>query len=108
MSLIIYLYIIYMDNNNLISINKLKNIIKQKNLNKYINDVGYSKVKNKKYYVITIDNKKVNFGDMRYQDKNQHNDKKRVEAFKARFNKVYEKFKDDYNKPIFWVYQILW
>ena len=94
--------------NNLVSIAKLKTIAKQKNIDKYIKEIGYSKAKNKKYYVITIDNKRINFGDIRYQDKNQHNDKIRVEKFKARFNKLYERFKDDYNKPIFWSYLLLW
>ena len=55
-----------MENNNLISIDKLKNIIKQKNLNKYIKEIGYSKAKGKKYYVITVDNKKVHFGNINY------------------------------------------
>ncbi len=96
------------NNNNLVSINKLKQVARQKGIMKYIKEIGYSKAKNKKYYVITIDNKKINFGDIRYQDKNQHNDKKRVEAFKARFKKLYEKFKDDYNKPIFYSYNLLW
>jgi hypothetical protein len=54
------------NNSNLVSINKLKQVAKQKGIYKYIKEIGYSKVKNKKYYVITIDNKKVNFGDIRY------------------------------------------
>ena len=97
-----------MENNNLISIDKLKNIIKQKNLNKYINDVGYSKVKNKKYYVITIDNKKVNFGYIKMEDYLIHKDKERRARFRARFNNFYEKNKLNYNTPIFWAYNLLW
>jgi len=33
---------------------------------KYIKVIGYSKVIDKKYYVITIDNKKINFGSLKY------------------------------------------
>ena len=44
---------------------------------KYINEIGYSKVKGKKYYVITIDNKRVNFGDINMQDYLIHKDKDR-------------------------------
>ena len=93
---------------NLISLDKLKKIAISKGLNKYIKEIRYSTVKNKKYCIITIDNKKVNFGDIRYQDKNQHQDKERVERFRARFKSLYERFKNDYNKPIFWSYNLLW
>jgi hypothetical protein len=51
-----------MNNSNLVSINKLKQVARNKGISKYIKEIGYSKAKNKKYYVITIDNKKVNFG----------------------------------------------
>ena len=94
--------------NNLVSINKLKNIIKEKGLNKYIKEIGYSKVKDKKYYVITIDNKRVNFGSLNYQDFLQHHDEERRKRFRQRFNKLYEKFKSDYNKAIFYSYNLLW
>ena len=53
-------------NNHLVSIDKLKRVARQKNLMKYIKEIGYSKAKNKKYYVKTIDGRKVNFGDIRY------------------------------------------
>jgi hypothetical protein len=56
------------NNKNLVNLELLKNIVKKKGLNKYIKDINYSKVKNKKYYVITIDNKKVNFGSLDYED----------------------------------------
>jgi hypothetical protein len=52
-------------NKNLISLDIIKNIIKNNGLNKYIIDLGYSKVKNKKYYVKTIDNKIINFGSLK-------------------------------------------
>jgi hypothetical protein len=96
------------NNNNLVSIEKLKNIIKEKKISKYIKDIGYSKVKNKKYYVITIDNKRVNFGDIRYQDYLSLKDKKRRDNFRSRFEKLYNKFKNNYNKPIFWAVNLLW
>lgn len=96
------------NNNNLVSIEKLKNVIKQKNLMKYINDVGYSKVKNKKYFVKTIDNKKVNFGDIRYSDYLTNKDKDKRQRFKLRFYKLFNKFSQNFNKPIFWTFLILW
>ena len=52
------------NNSNLVSIGKLKRVIKEKGLMKFVKDVGYSNAKGKKYYVITIDNKKVNFGNI--------------------------------------------
>ena len=96
------------NNSNLVSINKLKQVAKQKGIYKYIKEIGYSKVKNKKYYVITIDNKKVNFGDIRYQDWLSHKDKNRRYKFRARFYKLFNKFSEDYNKPIFYAFRLLW
>ena len=49
-------------NNHLVSLNKLKKVAKDKGLLKYVKEIGYSKVKNKKCFVITIDNKKFNWG----------------------------------------------
>ena len=95
-------------NNNLVSIDKLKRIAKQKGLMKYIKEIGYSKAKNKKYYVITIDNKRVNFGYIKMADYLVHHDKDRRDRFRARFRSVYEKNKNNYNKPIFWSYNLLW
>ena len=57
-----------MENKTIISIDKLKKIAIQKGLNKYIKEIRYSTVKNKKYCIITIDNKKVNFGSLNYQN----------------------------------------
>ena len=95
-------------NNNLVSLDKLKRVARQKGLNKYIKEIGYSKVKNKKYYIITIDNKKVNFGFNKMEDYLIHHDKQRRDNFKNRFKSLYEKFKNNYNKPIFWAYQLTW
>ena len=93
---------------NLISLDKLKKIVKSKGLDKYINEIGYSSALNKKYYVKTIDNKKVNFGYNKMADYLIHKDKERRDRFRARFKGLYEKFKNNYNKPIFWAYNLLW
>lgn len=95
-------------NSNLVPLDKLKKIVKAKGLDKYIKDIGYSKVKDKKYYVITKDDKKVNFGYIKMTDYLIHNDKQRRDRFRARFKGLYEKYKNDYNKPIFWSYILLW
>ena len=68
--------------NNLVSIEKLKKVAKQNGISKYIKELGYSKVKDKKYYVITIDNKKVNFGNLKYEDYLIHHDEERRKRFK--------------------------
>jgi hypothetical protein len=93
---------------NLVSLSKLKNIAKDKSIDKYIKEIGYSKVKNKKYYVITIDNKKVNFGDIRYQDNLIHNNKERLNRFRKRFKSLYDLNKNNYNSSIFYSYNLLW
>ena len=95
-------------NSNLVSIDKLKRIARQKGLMKYIKEIGYSKAKDKKYYVITIDNKKVNFGYIKMADYLAHHDEVRRKRFKDRFRSLYEKYKNDYNRPIFWSYQLTW
>lgn len=95
-------------NNNLVSIDKLKKVARQKGLSKYIKEIGYSKVNGKKYYVITIDNKRVNFGFIKMQDHLINHDEERRKRFRQRFKSTYEKFKHDYNKPIFWAYNLLW
>ena len=71
-----------MENKTIISIDKLKKIAIQKGLNKYIKEIRYSTVKNKKYCIITIDNKRVNFGDIRYENFLQHHDEERRKRFK--------------------------
>ena len=93
---------------NLPSIETLKRIARQKGLMKYIKEIGYSKAKGKKYYVITIDNKKVNWGASNMDDYLQHHDKERRKNFKDRFRSTFEKNKNNYNKPIFWSYNLTW
>ena len=95
-------------NSNLVSIDKLKRIARQKGLMKYIKEIGYSVAKDKKYFVKTIDNKKVNFGYNKMADYLTHHDKDRRDRFRARFRSVYEKNKNNYNKPIFYAFQLLW
>jgi len=92
---------------NLVSLDKLKKIAAKKGLMKYIKEIGYSKAKGKKYYVITIDNKKVNWGYNKMDDFLTHHDPIRQKRFKDRFRSLLLKFKDDYNKPIFWS-QLTW
>ena len=93
---------------NLPSIETLKRVARQKGLMKYIKEIGYSKAKGKKYYVITIDNKKVNWGDKNMEDFLQHHDEERRKRFKDRFRSTFEKNKNNYNKPIFFAYQLSW
>lgn len=38
--------------NNLVSLDKLKRVARQNGISKYIKEIGYSKVKDKKYYLI--------------------------------------------------------
>jgi hypothetical protein len=95
-------------NSNLVSIDKLKRIARQKGLMKYIKEIGYSKVKDKKYFIKTIDDKKVNFGYNKMADYLTHHDEARRKRFKDRFRSLFEKYKNDYNRPIFWSYLLLW
>ena len=95
-------------NKNLVPISTLKKIAAQKGLMKYIKEIGYSKAKGKKYYVITIDNKKVNWGYNKMDDFLTHHDPIRQKRFKQRFKSLYDKFKNDYNRAIFWSYNLLW
>jgi hypothetical protein len=55
---------------NLIPLEDLYKIIKNKDLDKYISSYGYSKRKNKKYYVVNTDNNIIHFGALNYEDKN--------------------------------------
>ena len=79
-----------MDNNkNLISLKHLKTIAINKGIDKNIKEYGYSKQKTKKYYIINISDKKINFGNILYSDYNIHKDKERRDRFRARFDKLY-------------------
>ena len=67
--------------------------------------------KNKKFYVI-VNNKKIHFGDKRYEDFTQHKDKKRRENYIKRASKIRDKngklTKDNPLSPNYWAMRILW
>lgn len=93
---------------NLVSLEVLYKIIKMKGLDKYINSYGYSKKKDKKYYIILKDGKAVHFGSLKYQDYLIHRDDERRSRFRSRFKSLYELNKNNLNSPIFWSWSILW
>jgi hypothetical protein len=106
-------------NNNLVSLDILYKIIKMKGLNKYINSYGYSKKKDKKYYIILKNGKGealasgtsgnvIHFGSLKYEDYLIHKDKDRLNRFRSRFKSLYETNKNNLNSPIFWSWNILW
>lgn len=93
---------------NLVPLEDLYKVIKEKDLNNYISSYGYSKRKFKKYYVVLKDDKVVHFGDTRYEDYLIHNDIDRRNKFRTRFKKLYEKNKSNLNAPIFWSWNLIW
>ena len=95
-------------NKNLVPLDELQKIIKFTGLNKYINSFGYSKRKDKKYYVKTIDNNIVHFGAIQFEDYLIHTDINRLNNFQDRFRKIYEKNKNNINSPLFWSWNLLW
>lgn len=95
-------------NNNLVDLKIIKNIIKNKGLDEYIKQVGYSNNKDKKYYVILKNNKIVHFGSKSYEDFIIHQDKKRQINFQKRFQKLFNKNKNNPESSLFWSYQVLW
>lgn len=68
-------------------------------------EVMYSKAKNKKYAVILDDGKRINFGDIRYEDYLTHKDDERRANFRKR-NKRFLKFPK--YSPARLSYNILW
>ena len=90
---------------NLVSISKLQSVIASKGLTHLIDDVGYSKVKNKKYFVHLKSGKTVNFGYKPMEDYLIHGDNKRRERYRARHRN--DKIHDP-NYPGFWSWSILW
>jgi len=95
-------------NNNLVSLNKLWDVAKSKNIDKYIKDIQYSDKPDKKYTITNINNKKLEIGSAYYQDYLIHNDKIRRDNFRSRFKKLFEKNKNNINSAIFWSYLLLW
>ena len=97
-----------MENKNLVNLNIIKNIIKNKGLDEYVKQVGYSQNKNKKYYVILKNNKIVHFGSKINEDFLIHQDVNRQDNFKKRFYKLFTKNKNNPESGLFWSYQVLW
>ena len=95
-----------MNNKNLVSLDLIKNIARNKKLQ--FKDIIYSPRKYKKYRTILNDGSFVDWGDIRYQDKLIHEDPKRVENFKKRFYNLYQKNKNNPNSAIYWTYQVNW
>ena len=97
-----------MNNKNLISLTILKNIIKNKRLDKYIKKIEYSKDNIHKYIITNINDKKIKIGNINYEDFLIHNDPIRRDNYKKRFYKMYQRFKDDINSKMYWNWNILW
>lgn len=74
-------------------------------------EFGRSNVKNKKWYVV-YNNKKINFGDNRYDDYTTHRDKSRRKNYllraKAIRNKYGELTYNNKNYPNYWAVHLLW
>lgn len=96
------------NNKNLVSLDELYKIIKIEGLNKYINSYGYSKKKDKKYFVTLKDNTVINYGNINYEDYLIHGDEERRNRFRSRFRSLYNKNKNNIYSPIFWTWNILW
>ena len=64
----------------------------------------------KKYYIITKDNKRVYFGAAGYTDFTQHKDEARRQRYVARHEKNESKFwnKSGIDTPSFWALYLLW
>ena len=97
-----------MENKNLVSLNKLKRIAKEKGLDKYIKEYDYANDGKHKYQIININNKKIKFGNINYQDYLTHHDNERRNNFRSRFKKLYDKFKNNINSKILYSYDLLW
>jgi hypothetical protein len=95
-------------NKNLVTLDELQKIIKLKKLDKYIKEIGYSKRKDKKYFIKNIDNKIVHFGNINFEDFLIHGDQNRLSNFQDRFRKIYEKNKNNINSPLFYSWNLLW
>jgi hypothetical protein len=95
-------------NKNLVSLNKIWDVAKSKNIDKYIKKLDYSDKPDKKYYIINTNNKKIYFGSADHQDYLIHNSNIRRDNFRSRFNKLFEKNKNNIDSGIFWSYLLLW
>jgi TFIIF-interacting CTD phosphatase-like protein len=85
--------------------------LKQKALKLGATAFGRSRRKYKKYYVI-YKNKKIHFGDNRYEDFTMHKDIARRRRYRARSSKIKDKqgrltYKLK-SSPNFWAFNLLW
>jgi hypothetical protein len=62
----------------------------------------------KKYYIITKDDKKVYFGAAGYDDFTTHKDEERRQRYIARHKKNEDWTKSGIDTPGFWAYHYLW
>ena len=62
----------------------------------------------KKFYIITNDNKKVYFGAAGYEDFTTHKDEERKQRYISRHKKNEDWTKSGINTPGFWSYHYLW
>jgi len=95
-------------NKNLVSLNKLWDVAKSKNIDKYIKDIQFSDKPDKKYYIININNKKIYFGSSEYSDYLTNHNEIKKNNFRSRFKKLFEKNKNNINSAIYWSYLLLW
>lgn len=83
----------------------------QKNLNKYLGTktkLYLSDRKDKKYYIITPEGKKVHFGQMGYEDFTKHQDEARRQNYLNRATKIKGDWKNDKYSPNNLAINVLW
>lgn len=96
------------NNKTLVNLNKLWDVAKSKNIDKYIKDIQYSDKPDKKYIITNINNKKLYIGSSKHFDYLKHHDEKRRLNFKKRFNKLIEKNKNNINSAMYFSNLLLW
>jgi len=79
-------------------------IIEEKGLNQHAEKIEYGTGR-KKYKITLKDGKKIQFGDVRYEDYLMHKDEKRRELYRARHK--HDKIEDP-TKAGFWSWNLLW
>jgi hypothetical protein len=85
--------------------------LKKKAISLGATDLQPSKRKYKKY-VVVYNNKKIHFGDNRYDDYTLHDDNERRKRYRLRASKIKDKdgnytYKDK-TKANYWSYNLLW
>lgn len=97
-----------MNNNNLVDLKILWKLAKDNNIDKYIKNIEYSNDNKHKYIITNINNKKIKIGNINYEDYLIHKDNKRRSLFRSRFNKLYQKFKNNIDSKILYTFLLLW